>query len=133
MKAPLYRVLARTVAAHRRCVARSGQDGSAEKWADRHEATLTRLVNRHMPHGSGFDNGTSLVLRKSTSETLAFVASFHHLDEHGSYCGWTSHLVFVKASLENGFTLRVTGRDRRGIKEYIAEVFSDALRQDVDE
>jgi hypothetical protein len=46
------------------------------------------------------------------------------MDEHGCYDGWTHHKVIVKASLWAGIDIRVTGRDRNQIKEYIAEQFN---------
>ena len=50
------------------------------------------------------------------------------MTEHGYYDGWTEHDVIVTPSLRSpGFSLRITGRNRRDIKEYIADAFHDAL------
>ncbi len=99
------------------------------EWFDKHEARLNELVAEFLPHGSGFDNGTTLDLDKSTSEKLIFYTSFHHMDENGGYDGWTDHSIIVTASLVYGFNLRVTGRDRNDIKDYIATRFNDALTE----
>jgi hypothetical protein len=82
------------------------------------------------PSGSGFDNGTQI--DRDRSDVLIFSTSFHHMDEAGGYDGWTEHTVRVKPSLAWGFDLTVSGRDRNGIKDYIADVFSPWLNEMVD-
>ena len=44
------------------------------------------------------------------------------MNEYGAYVGWTEHDVIVTPAFD-GFNLRVTGRDRNQIKEYIGDVF----------
>ena len=101
-------------------IANCENSGNME-WKERHETALDSII-RNGPSGSGFDNGTKLD-DESTSERLVFSTAFHHMDEHGCYDGWTDHSVIVKASLAFGIRIIVTGRNRRGIKEYIGEVF----------
>ena len=103
--------------------------GNSE-WEKRHTETLDRLAVRFLPSGSGFDAGSSLMFSESTPERLVFATSFHHMTEHGMYDGWTTHKVVVTPSLAFGFKLRVTGRDRNDIKDYIAEAFQDALSRE---
>ncbi len=79
-----------------------------------------------MPSGGGFDHGTRLD-DSSTPDRLVFLTSFHHVSEHGCYSGWTEHKVIVVPDFVHGFTMRVTGRDRNDIKEYIAETFHHTL------
>jgi hypothetical protein len=67
----------------------------------------------------------------STPEKLVFNTAFHHMDEAGGYDGWTEHQVIVTPSLEMGYSIRVTGRDKEEIKEYIAEMFSAALDEEI--
>jgi hypothetical protein len=54
------------------------------------------------------------------------------MNDGGFYDGWTDHSVIVTPSLVEGFNLRVTGRNRKDIKEYIAEQFCMALDQDIE-
>lgn len=101
------------------------------------EDEIERLVKEHLPSGSGFDAGTTLDLDMSDSSVyrypgrLAFKTSFHHMDEHGGYDGWTDHFVHAMPDWQ-GITLVVTGRDRKQIKEYIHETFHQALMQEVE-
>jgi hypothetical protein len=97
------------------------------EWEAKHSETIASLVDQHFPHGSGFDNGTSLNVDHSEPERLVFDTSFHHMDTNGYYDGWSQHTVIVKPSLILGYTLRITGRNRNDIKDYIAEAFRQAL------
>ena len=49
------------------------------------------------------------------------------MNEHGFYAGWTKHMVTVRPSLAFGLDVRIGGRDRNAIKDYLAEVFLHAL------
>jgi hypothetical protein len=116
-------ILAQIVQARRNCLS----SGNSESWAKRHEGTILAIVAQFMPSGSGFDSGTKIDLDQSTDEKLVFHTSFHHINENGFYDGWSEHEVIVKASLAYGISIRITGEDKRGIKEYIHECFRSAL------
>lgn len=97
------------------------------EWEARHGARLDWLVRETLPSGAGFDNGSTLDLVRSRPDMLVFETSFHHMDAHGGYAGWTDHKVVVRPSLAFGFTLTVGGRNRNDIKDYITETFHNAL------
>lgn len=78
MKKPLYRVLAGLVQAIEDC-----RVSGNVKWHDRHACRAITLVKARMPSGSGIDLGTC------TAEKLVFTTSFHHMDQFGTYDGWT--------------------------------------------
>src|SRR5262245_50499002 len=101
-----------------------------QEWLDKHGTLLEALCDQYLPSGSGIDRGTKLG-GDSTPERLVFDLGFHHMNEYGSYDGWTEHTVIVTPSLANGINLRITGRDRNDIKEYLADVFYTALRQEI--
>lgn len=115
-------------------LARSGHESSADHFATQaaeHLANLAALCEDHLPHGSGFDAGSQLDTRASNPERLVFLTSFHHMDENGTYDGWTDHTVTVRPSF-TGFDVKVSGRDRNDIRDYIAELFCDVLAAEVD-
>lgn len=100
-------------------------------WHARHGETLARIIHDRMPSGSGFDCGTELREEECREgERLVFSTEFHHMDEHGGYDGWTQHKVTVRPSLVFGLDIRVSGRDRNDIKDYIAETFHAVLSAD---
>jgi hypothetical protein len=104
-----------------------------QHWEEMHAMHLDRaeaLAREHLPQGSGFDNGTHLLVGDCKPDRLVFGTSFHHTVE-GFYDGWTNHEIRVKPSLTLDFDLRVTGRDRSDVKEYIAQCFETALREHV--
>lgn len=105
----------------------SCQASGNTEWFEKHGDAADALVKDHLPRGSGFDNGTTLDNVRSRADRLVFNTSFHHMDENGYYDSWTDHSVIVTPSFLGGFDLRVTGRDRDDIKEYIAQCFHDAL------
>src|SRR5690554_240724 len=94
-----------------------------DEWRERHTEVLEAFVRNSAPSGSGFDGGTRIDLERSNARRLEFKTAFHHVDEHGSYDGWTEHTVTVRANLALGFELTVSGRNRDLIKDYIADVF----------
>lgn len=118
----LYSEFSKTISAYKRCV--------AGEWAKRHQETLDLLLER-MPSGSGLDNGVRLDLDSSHEDKLIFNTEYHHMNDGGYYDGWTSHSIVITPSLSQDFHIRVTGRDRNEVKEYIAETFSFALQRDV--
>ncbi|MFA4971508.1 MAG: hypothetical protein WC683_02765 [bacterium] len=127
MKEPVYKRLASSVDAYARCA----EKGNAE-WRVKHRETIEQLVLNRLPHGSGFDNGCTFDFDASTGEKLVIHTSYHHMNDVGMYDGWTEHTVIVKASLVHGIVLRITGRDRREIKDYIHEIFQCSLTEIVD-
>lgn len=107
------------------------KSGNAD-WYERHTETIESIVRDHFPHGSGFDCGTLFDFPNSKPDRLIFTTSFHHMDQHGGYDGWSEHSVIVTPSLAFGCNVRVTGKDRNGIKDYIADVFNIALTTEQD-
>lgn len=123
----VYQQIAASLQALRNCEA-----SDHVEWIPRHKERIKALASEYLPHGSGFDNRTTLNFDKSTPDKLVFDTAFHHMNEGGYYAGWSYHAVVVTPSLTAWcFHLRVTGRDRNQIKDYIAEVFRAALIEEV--
>lgn len=128
MKTSVIKAIASTLDAYLRC-----KETKNNEWKYKHETTLHTLCRLHLPRGSGFDAGTSIDLFVSKPGRLVFHTSFHHMDEHGGYDGWTDHTVVVKPSLVHVCDLRVTGRDRNDIKQYIGETVYAALMEEIEQ
>jgi hypothetical protein len=123
----LYSELASTVDACRTC---SKNLPRMAEWYGKHKNTILALVDKHMPSGSGFDCGTKIDYDESHAEKLVFTTSFHHMDSNGYYDGWTEHTVVGTPSF-SGFKLRISGRNQNDIKEYIHDIFSQALKTEL--
>lgn len=125
-KIPLYVRLARAIEAYRRCV-----ETKNDEWLKRWRDDIDELVNE-FPSGAGFDNGWRFSPQSSVAK-LMFNTDFHHMNDNGCYDGWTEHTITVTPVLDYGFELKISGRNRNGIKELIADVVDEVLRREIDE
>lgn len=122
----LYQKISNLLAARENCIKQGNHD-----WLTNHTDALQKLAKNVLPSGSGFDNGTAIDLLRSAPNKLYLTASFHHMDEHGFYNGWTDHDVVVTPNLQWDFDLRITGPNRNEIKDYIHEQFQNCLSWDL--
>lgn len=118
----VYQAIPIALHAWRNCL----QSGNLE-WADKWDDRLEWIERNMLPHGSGFDAGTTID-RDSTSSRLILHTSFHHMNENGYYDGWTEHSATVQPDLVHEFNMRITGRNRNDIKDYIADTLHHALQ-----
>lgn len=102
---------------------RSGND----EWIAKHSESIGELLES-APSGSGFDAGTQI--GPWSAARIIFETSFHHMNDAGMYDDWTEHNVIVTPAF-NGFDIRVTGRNRNDIKDYIGEVFHHWLGEQI--
>lgn len=125
--------IACAIGAHLNCIKLTADGGAPHlvPWIGRRRDEVEALCREHMPRGSGFNNGTRIDWDRTSEDKLVFTTSYHHMNECGMYDGWTDHVVTVRASLVYGLDIRVSGRDRNGIKDYIADCFSAALRAEL--
>lgn len=93
-----------------------------QEWIDGAESRIELLMG-NAPHGSGIDSGIQLD-DSSTAQKLVFTFGFHHMNDNGMYDGWTYHTAIVTPDLQFGYRLKITGRDRNQIKEYLHEIIS---------
>jgi hypothetical protein len=75
-----------------------------------------------LPSGSGIDSGIQFDEDKSNPNKLIFRFGFHHMNSDGYYDGWTEHKLVILPEF-GSFDLRITGRDRNHIKEYLYDMF----------
>jgi len=116
----LYRDIACAFVAWSNCI-----ENKNSEWENKHADKIEELVSKYLPHGSGFDNGTKFVWEESSENKLVFNTAFHHMNEGGYYNGWTEHKVIIRPCLYFDFDIKITGRNRNDIKEYIGSCFSD--------
>ena len=83
-----------------------------------------------LPSGSGIDSGTTIKTDDCKPEKLVLSCEFHHMNDVGSYDGWTDHKIIVTPSWD-GINVKVTGRDRNQIKDCLGDTFHFAMSQDV--
>ncbi len=120
--------IAGAVLARENAVRAKSSDG-----AQRHQERAVKLVKDHMPSGSGINSPVLIDWDKTSAEKLVFSVAYHHMNQDGFYDGWTYHKVIVTPSLYFGHNLKITGRDKNGIKEYLYDTFNAALDEEVNE
>ncbi len=97
------------------------------EWIDKHTETINQMCEL-LPHGSGIDGKCELQPENCKPDKIVFFVEFHHMDENGYYCGWTEHNIILQPSFIHGYTMRITGKDKNGIKEYLTDVFSNIFK-----
>jgi len=98
------------------------EHNSGTDLSDNYLSLFESIERNLLPTGSGFDNGTTIDVEKSSINKIVFNTSFHHMNEHGYYTRWSEHKVTVTPAF-NGLNIKVSGRDINDIKEYIADSF----------
>ena len=101
------------------------KSGNREWWA-KWNNEIAHIVANVLPSGSGWDDGTSIDDAKTTADKIVLFGSWHHTDESGGYRGWTNHEIIITPAF-TGVNIRVMGRDRNGIKDYLAEMFHQVM------
>jgi hypothetical protein len=126
-KEPLYKAIASTLDAYKRCI----ETGNKE-WEDKHGELLEEFQGNYYPSGSGFNQGTTLDLEKSTPNKLVFHTAFHHMDGSGFYDGWTQHTVNISPDFVHTLNISISGKNRNDIKELIHQEFHHVLSMEVE-
>lgn len=101
-KEPLFRLIAQHVGYAKQVNADS-----------RHENVLESLM-KHMPSGSGIDAGTKLLLEESSNTELVFLVEYHHTNQNGYYCGWSSRKIVITPSLTSPYCMDFIEEDASG-------------------
>lgn len=120
----LYREIAAILVARENCLKSHNNE-----WFDEHGAHLDALIGS-MPSGGGIDCGTKLDHDKSGPNKLVFHCSYHHMNDCGMYDGWTEHTITVTPSFD-GIDIRISGRNRNNIKDYLHETYYRALEEEI--
>ena len=121
-----YQVIATAVQARINC----NETGNNE-WFYKWEGIIMDET-AELPSGSGIDSAPRFDFDASTPEKLVFTFGYHHMNENGMYDGWTEHSLIVTPSLQFGFHIRITGKDRNQTKDYLYEIFQSALSEEVE-
>lgn len=103
---------------------------ASEKWMGECSTRIYKL-NKELPHGSGIDAGCEIDESRSTKNKIVISFGFHHMDENGMYDGWTNHDLIIRPDFD-GFKIKITGRDRNCVKDYLYELFFRELQKEIE-
>lgn len=104
--------------------------GNAE-WYDRHTDALSEVIRDHLPRGAGIDAGCVLCLASCKRDRIVIDVPFHVMNESGYYIGWRTFKVVARPAFQS-IDLKVTGRDVTGTRDYLADLFHEALTRRID-
>ena len=124
---PLYRLIASIAEARLNCQANNNAE-----WFDRHSERLDYIARELLPSGAGVDSGSKIDLERTTAGKIVLTTAYHHMNDGGMYDGWTEHAVVVTPCFD-GIDVRVTGRDRNDVKDYLGDLFHANLTSLVEE
>lgn len=127
MTTPLFQHIARSIQALKTC-----QQTPVNEFGVRIHSEALEQFEDLLPSGSGIDCGTKINIEKSTAKALWLSFSYHHMNENGMYDGWSEHELVVTPSLTSNFDLRITGRDRNQVKDYLYDVYQSNLSDEID-
>jgi len=127
----LYQQLARSIDARQRCI---DADPVNDFGLDIHEKKIED-IEALLPSGSGINTGTKVDIDRSTGQKLILFGSYDVMAESGMYTGVIDFEVIVKPDLMFDFDIRISGKfgKHQDIKEYLDEVYYDALRMEYDQ
>lgn len=123
---PLYKAIAIALGARSRCLTNHNLT-----WTDTWTYRLIAFRNQ-LPHGSGIDGGIHIEYDTTKPNQFQITFGFHHMNDHGFYTEWTEHVITVKPSFIYDFELKISGRDKNNIKDYLHDLFDSALREMVE-
>lgn len=128
---PLYRMLASSIDARKRCLAHPVDAPDAAHWrqcAESHEAAAEAMLYE-LPHGSGLDGDWAIDWARCNDNRIVLTIDFHNMNSNGYYCGWSTLTVTVKSSLLFGLEVRVVGagRGNSDLADSLADSLCDAF------
>lgn len=83
-----------------------------------------------LPHGSGIDSGCRIDVEKSGYQKVIIYFSFHHMED-GYYSGWSDYKLICTSDF-SGLQLRIVGKDKDYLKDYLYDVFDEVLNREVE-
>lgn len=109
-------------------------DASPEHIRTIAENALERVAEA-LPSGSGFDCGTK-VDDLINARAYALTFDYHHMDDMGGYCGWTSHTATIEPDWFD-YSVTITGDSLADYgddmtEEYFIDTLRGALSADFD-
>lgn len=129
MKRRIYQEISSRLQARLNC-----EKSNNMEWLEKHQTAIDDICKNHLPHGSGFNQGTTLFYLESKPEKLVFIAPFHHMNENGFYDGWSNLKIVITPSLQYNFNIKITGimRKYKDDIDYFVECFDYALNKEID-
>ena len=90
------------------------------------ELTLFKEV---LPNGNGIEAGCVISL-KSTKKRIVIDTLYWHTNDSDETSRWTAHQVIITPSFEREINIRITGKNKDNVKDYLHDIFREALMKE---
>lgn len=99
------------------------------------ENKIEELIEQ-LPFGGGIDYGVEIDYERSNSDRIVINSTYHVMNDDGYYTGLINYRVIITASLLFGIDVNVVGNfssnmSARGVKEYLIDLYNNALLEKV--
>ncbi|MEM2002912.1 MAG: hypothetical protein QXT77_09730 [Candidatus Methanomethylicaceae archaeon] len=91
----------------------------------------TQLLDS-LPHGAGIDSDYYIEYNEK-KDKLAIISQYHLMNQYGFYTRWVRFEVIVTPSLVYELNVKIKGRLPADLKDYLHDLFYDALTSDIKE
>lgn len=78
-----------------------------------------------LPIGNGIERGC-VILLKSTEKRIVIDTAYWHPETSR----WTEHQVVITPSFEGEINIRITGKNENNVKDYLYDIFHEALMKE---
>lgn len=87
------------------------------------------MLEKLLPIGNGIEKECEISL-KSTKKRIVIDTAYRHPNDSYETSRLTNHQIIITPSFEEEINIRVTGKNVDNIKEYLHEVFREALMKE---
>lgn len=126
MKTTLISRIYRVLQARENCK----KDATKLDWFNNHDFTLYQIERNYLPHGSGINSGCTIE-REFKKDCVILHVPYHNMDENGYYCGWSDFKIVCKPEFD-GISLKIIGKDKYFVKDYLYDLFNNCLTEMID-
>ena len=100
---------------------------SQKNWAKRTKELS--LLQKLLPNGKGIREreGLAVILLESTKKRIVIDTTYWHTNNSDER---TSHQVIITPSFEGEINIRITGKNKDNVKEYLHDIFREALMKE---
>ena len=103
---------------------------SQKNWAKR--AKELSLLQELLPNGNGIrgQEGLAEILPESTKKRIVIYTTYWHPNDSYETSRWTAHQVIITPSFEREINIRITGKNKDNVKDYLHDIFREALMKE---
>lgn len=87
------------------------------------------LLEKLLPIGNGVETGC-VILLKSTEKRIEVDTAYWHPNYSYETSRWTEHQVVITPSFEGEINIRITGKNENNVKDYLYDIFHEALMKE---